>query len=382
MFPTCFLVLSLTDGWNTHRALGGRRSLCSSSQVSSTKSSLSFDSWSAFTDPSTDTRGVLMAWGASNLKKNRVYSFSMDSKSMFPPMHSMMALVITKPRPVPLTFAAVWSAGWQNGTNSACCLSAGIPTPLSLTSNESWEVLGLSGTGRISTMNCTSAVRVSFAVAPPCPCCFPSAVRASTFELYLIALSTKLMQHCRNRKKSPTNLVLKCSGWFISINSSTPLELAFCEMSVTCSMSCRIVHTSSDSSMLSLEPLLPSVAPSNFAKSKIWLIKPSSASAEVSDALMNEFVKSVSSPDSMARVLKPIILFSGVRSSCVMLKKKARCTLDMCTAKLALRSSSASMNRSDPALITSEYVNFVKTSLYRYRSCCCLHVRRPYSVRK
>mmetsp|Transcript_9685 Transcript_9685/g.35931 ORF Transcript_9685/g.35931 Transcript_9685/m.35931 type:complete len:225 (+) Transcript_9685:2359-3033(+) len=224
MFPTCFLVLSLTDGWNTHRALGGRRSLCSSSQVSSTKSSLSFDSWSAFTDPSTDTRGVLMAWGASNLKKNRVYSFSMDSKSMFPPMHSMMALVITKPRPVPLTFAAVWSAGWQNGTNSACFLSAGIPTPLSLTSNESCEVLGLSGTGRISTVNCTSAVRASFTFPPPC---LASAVRPSTFELNLIALSTRLMQHCRNRKKSPMNLVLKCSGWFMSIRSSTPRKLAF-----------------------------------------------------------------------------------------------------------------------------------------------------------
>ena len=121
-------------------------------------------------------------------------------------------------------------------------------------------------------------------------------------------------------------------------------------MSVTCSMSCRMVHTSSESSMLSLEPLLPSVAPSNFAKSKIWLIKASSASADVSDALMNEFVKSVSSPDSMAKVWKLIILFSGVLNACVMLKKNALCTFDMCTAKLARRSSKASMNRSNPAL--------------------------------
>jgi len=45
------------------------------------------------------------------LKKNLVYSFSIDSKSMFPPMHSIMALVMTNPKPVPLTFAAVWSAG-------------------------------------------------------------------------------------------------------------------------------------------------------------------------------------------------------------------------------------------------------------------------------
>ena len=136
-------------------------------------------------------------------------------------------------------------------------------------------------------------------------------------------------------------------------------------MSVTCSMSCLIVHTSSDSSMLALDPPLSSLAPSNLAKSRIWLMRPRSASAEVSEALMNELVKSVSSPDSIASVLNPMMELSGVRSSCVMLKKNALCTLDMCTANEARRSSSASMNRSDPAEMTSEYVNLVRTSLYR-----------------
>jgi hypothetical protein len=52
----------------------------------------------------------------------------------------------------------------------------------------------------------------------------------------------------------------------------------------------------------------------------------------------------------MAKVWKLIILFSGVLNACVMLKKNALCTFDMCTPKLARRSSKALMNRSNPAL--------------------------------
>ena len=37
-----------------------------------------------------------------------------------------------------------------------------------------------------------------------------SASRPTTPVLYFTALSTKLTQHCRRRKKSPTNAVLKC----------------------------------------------------------------------------------------------------------------------------------------------------------------------------
>jgi len=44
---------------------------------------------------------------------------------------------------------------------------------------------------------------------------------------------------------------------------------------------------------------------------------------------MNDSANSVSSPDSMARVLKPMIELRGVRNSCVMLKKKLRCTCDI-----------------------------------------------------
>mmetsp|Transcript_13950 Transcript_13950/g.59708 ORF Transcript_13950/g.59708 Transcript_13950/m.59708 type:complete len:223 (+) Transcript_13950:3196-3864(+) len=222
-----------------------------------------------------------------------------------------------------------------------------MPTPLSRTSNKIWLVWGLFSTARTSTENSTSAVL------------------PSTLLEYLIALSTRLMQHCLRRKKSPTKRVLKCSGLARSITSSTPREDAFCEMSVTCSMSCLIVHTSSDSSMLALDPPLSSLAPSNLAKSRIWLMRPRSASAEVSEALMNAPVKSVSSPDSIARVLKPMMELSGVLNSCVTLKKNALCACDICVAIFCLCSSTRSRQRNEPAEIMSEYENLVSTSLYR-----------------
>jgi len=122
---------------------------------------------------------------------------------------------------------------------------------------------------------------------------------------------------------------LKCSGDEVEKMRSTPLLEAFCEMSITCSTSCRSVNTSSESSMVALLPPDLSLAPSNLAKSRIWLMRPNSASADVREALMNDSVNSVSSPDSMARVLNPMMEFKGVRNSCVMLKKNARCTRDI-----------------------------------------------------
>ena len=97
---------------------------------------------------------------------------------------------------------------------------------------------------------------------------------------------------------------------------------------------------------------------------------------------MNDSANSVSSPDSMARVLNPMIEFKGVRNSCVMLKKKLRWTCDIWITTLALCSSSTSMNRMDPADIISVYENLVKTSLNRYSSCCVLQSIVPHSVRK
>ena len=55
-------------------------------------------------------------------------------------MHSMMDLVMTSPSPVPFSRAALWSEGWQKGTNSVCCFDAGMPTPLSSTLNVMVEV--------------------------------------------------------------------------------------------------------------------------------------------------------------------------------------------------------------------------------------------------
>ena len=150
---------------------------------------------------------------------------------------------------------------------------------------------------------------------------------------------------------------------------------------MTCSTSCLIVQTSEFNSM-DAPPPLRSLAPSNFAKSRIWLIRPNNASADVSDALMKDSANSVSSPDSIASVLKPMMEFNGVRSSCVMLKKKLRCTCDIWITTLALCSSSTSMKRMEPADIISVYENLVRTSLKRYSSCCVLQSMTPHSVRK
>jgi len=77
------------------------------------------------------------------VKKKRVPTSSTLTKSISPPMHSTMDLVMTKPKPVPFSFAARCSAGWQNGTNNACCFAAGMPTPLSRTSKVTRELLGV-----------------------------------------------------------------------------------------------------------------------------------------------------------------------------------------------------------------------------------------------
>ena len=335
-------------------------------------------------------------------------------------MHSTMDLVMTKPSPVPFSFAARCSAGWQNGTNSACCFAAGMPTPLSRTSKVIRARRGWAKSKKSALSSSSSFARggafaggafrgSSLTVTTSST----SASRPTTPVLYFTALSTKLTQHCRRRKKSPTNAVLKCSGvasvtttsgrlsglssrdlkTFVSFafattssftrtfssldaldgvraadgtGSASNALVAFWVMSVTCSMSCRTVQTSSESSIAEA-PFAPfaSFAPSNLAKSRIWLISPSSASAEVSEALMNALVKSVSSPDSIASVLKPMMEFNGVRSSCVTLKKKARCACDICVAIFCLCSSTRSRHRSEPAEITSEYENFVRMSLYR-----------------
>ena len=114
-----------------------------------------------------------------------------------------------------------------------------------------------------------------------------------------------------------------------------------------------------------MPPPPPSLAPSNLAKSKIWLMRPRSASAEVRLALMKLPVNSVSSPVSIASVLNPMMELSGVRSSCVMLKKKARCARLISNAARSRCSSRRSRKRSDPAESISVYENFVSTSLYR-----------------
>ena len=305
----------------------------------------------------------LLSRANSTLKKNLVPLSSSDSKSISPPRHSMIDLVMTRPNPVPFSFAVLWSAGWQNGTKSVCCFAAGMPTPLSAIEK---VIMFLS----LLDLHCWTSMENS-----------TSAVRPSTLELYLMALSTRLTQHCLRRKKSPTNLVLKCSGVARVMTRSTPRTDAFWVISVTCSTSCLIVQTSEFNSMDGPPPLR-SLAPSNFAKSRIWLIRPNNASADVSEALMKDSANSVSSPDSIASVLKPMMEFNGVRSSCVMLKKKLRCTCDIWITTLALCSSSTSMKRMEPADIISVYENLVRTSLKRYSSCCVLQSMTPHSVRK
>mmetsp|Transcript_17992 Transcript_17992/g.44644 ORF Transcript_17992/g.44644 Transcript_17992/m.44644 type:complete len:318 (-) Transcript_17992:2236-3189(-) len=312
MDVTCLRVDSLMAWWKMARALPGSVSTAMNSSY-----------------PPDSSRLFSGARLKSTLKKNLVPTSSTDSKSISPPMHSMMDLVMTNPSPVPFSFATLWSAGWQKGTNSVCCLDAAMPTPLSST----LKVMELRSSFLVVTFMENSTI----------------AVRPSTLELYLMALSTRLTQHWRRRKKSPMKRVLKCSGLAMWITSSTPRLDAFCEMSVTCSMSSRRLKASSLSSMdASLPPLL-SLAPSNFAKSSTWLMSPSSASAEVRDALMKLSVNSVSSPLSMASVLNPMMELSGVRSSCVMLKKNARCTCDIWIACCDRCSSNTSMKRREPA---------------------------------
>ena len=94
MHVTCFRVLSFIDGWNTIRALAGRESSC---DESSTKSASS---------PPPSMLASL-ARTKSRVKKKTVPLPSSDLKSMLPPMHSMMALVMTRPRPVPFSFAVL-----------------------------------------------------------------------------------------------------------------------------------------------------------------------------------------------------------------------------------------------------------------------------------
>mmetsp|Transcript_6954 Transcript_6954/g.28789 ORF Transcript_6954/g.28789 Transcript_6954/m.28789 type:complete len:328 (+) Transcript_6954:1161-2144(+) len=327
MLVTCLRVAFLVRGWMMQRADGGSASsLIESAPMKSSSSDDELgDRGSATLTPALSPPALtsesdppfaraclrLLSRAKSTLKMNLVPLSSSDSKSISPPRHSMIDLVMTKPNPVPFSFAALWSAGWQNGTNSVCCFAAGMPTPLSAIEK---VIMFLS----LLDLHCWTSMENS-----------TSPVRPSTFELYLMALSTRLTQHCLRRKKSPTSLVLKCSGDVMEKMRSTPLLDAFCEMSITCSTSCRRVNTSSESSMVALLPPDLSLAPSNLAKSRIWLMRPNSASALVSEALMNDSVNSVSSPDSIARVLKPMMELSGVRSSCVMLKKNARCTRDI-----------------------------------------------------
>ena len=132
-----------------------------------------------------------------------------------------------------------------------CCFSAGMPTPLSSIAN---------------VMTLLSLCVLLFSTSMENS---TSAVRPSTLLEYLMALSTRLTQHCLSLKKSPTNLVLKCSGDEVEKMRSTPLLEAFCDMSITCSTSCRSVNTSSESSMVALLPPDLSLAPSNLAKSRI-----------------------------------------------------------------------------------------------------------------
>ena len=143
------------------------------------------------------------------------------------------------------------------------------------------------------------------------------------------------------------------------------------------------VNVRAELHLLALAVLARRDAPSTPRTGEIQnLVDPKSASADVNDARMNDPVNSVSSPLSTASVLNPMIEFRGVRSSCVMLKKNARWRFVMCTANAVRRSSATSMNRNAPAEITRLYVNFVSTSLYRYRSCCSLQLRYPHSVAK
>ena len=131
-----------------------------------------------------------------------------------------------------------------------CCFSAGMPTPLSSIAN-------------VITLLSLCVLLFSTSMENS-----TSAVRPSTLLEYLMALSTRLTQHCLSLKKSPTNFVLKCSGDARVMTRSTPLTDAFWVKSVTCSTSCRTVHTSLLSSM-DAPPPFRSLAPSNLAKSRI-----------------------------------------------------------------------------------------------------------------
>mmetsp|Transcript_13954 Transcript_13954/g.59728 ORF Transcript_13954/g.59728 Transcript_13954/m.59728 type:complete len:324 (+) Transcript_13954:728-1699(+) len=174
------------------------------------------------------------ARGNSTVKKKRVPTSSTLTKSISPPMHSTMDLVMTKPKPVPFSFAARCSAGWQNGTNNACCFAAGIPTPLSRTSKVTRELRGVKACAKSAKSALSSSslhalpprfafaeekeelessdVSASRATSVTVTTSSTSASRPTTPVLYFTALSTKFTQHCRKRKKSPTNAVLKCSG--------------------------------------------------------------------------------------------------------------------------------------------------------------------------
>ena len=130
---TCRRVVSFVRGWMMHLADGGRASSFSASAapMKSSSSDESLDELIAFgrdtempaLSPALPAAAELFSSAPfppvpslclrllstenSTVKKNLVPLSSVDSKSISPPRHSMMLLVMTRPSPVPFSFAAL-----------------------------------------------------------------------------------------------------------------------------------------------------------------------------------------------------------------------------------------------------------------------------------
>ena len=95
---------------------------------------------------------------------------------------------------------------------------------------------------------------------------------------------------------------------------------------------------------------------------------------------MKPSATSVSSPDSTASVLKPITEFNGMRSSCVMLKKKSRCIFVKRSISAISSARCTSRMRILPADNNRQYTAFVNTSQLKNHSCSALESIKPASL--
>ena len=91
---------------------------------------------------------------------------------------------MVKPKPLPPNFRVVDTSAWVKLSKILCCLSSGIPTPVSATSNRTSIFL------MSALCNVSSLMMLALKVTPP-------------FSVNLMALPIKLASTWRNTKASP-----------------------------------------------------------------------------------------------------------------------------------------------------------------------------------